>query len=71
MGRQIAAGRAALGLIQPELAVAANISNSTLCRIEAGRLSSRPNNVDAVKRALEDRGIEFVVGGVIWPGAAK
>lgn len=61
-GRQIAAARALLGMAQPELAMAANISVPTLKRMEAsaGEVSGLKNNIGAVKAALETAGISFV-----------
>lgn len=61
-GKQIAAGRTLAGLGQAELATAANISVPTLRRMEAscGPASGMPNNVLAVRRALESSGIEFI-----------
>lgn len=61
-GRQIAAARALLGINQAELASSANISVPTLKRMEAsgGTASGLPNNVAAVRAALETAGIEFV-----------
>jgi hypothetical protein len=50
------------GLDQMTLATAANISVQTLRRIESaeGAPSGYPNNIDAVVRALEAAGIEFI-----------
>jgi len=61
-GRQIAAARALLAMTQPELASLSKISPTTLKRMEAseGPAAGLPNNVDAVKRALELAGIEFI-----------
>lgn len=61
-GRQIAAARALLGMAQPELAMAANISVPTLKRMEAsaGEVSGLKNNIGAVKAALEAAGITFI-----------
>lgn len=63
-GRQIAAARTLMGISQPELAEAANISVPTLRRMEAsiGEATGLANNVSAVQAALEAAGIEF-----IWP----
>ena len=65
-GRQIAAARTLLGLGQKELAEAALISVPTLKRMEAsvGTVSGLPNNILAVKAALEAAGIEFIPDGV-------
>jgi hypothetical protein len=63
-GRQIAAGRALLGLDQVTLAARARISIATLRRMEASgeTVSGHINNVDAVRRALEAAGVEFTNG---------
>jgi predicted transcriptional regulator len=64
-GRQIAAARTMLGLRQSILARSASISVPTLKRMEAseGRASGMANNVAAVRRALEDAGVEFICEG--------
>jgi DNA-binding transcriptional regulator YiaG len=61
-GRQIAAARTLLGLGQAELAAAARISVPTLRRMEssAGEATGYANNVEAVRRALESAGVEFI-----------
>lgn len=61
-GRQIAAARTLLGLTQDVVASAAKISVPTLKRMEAsdGPASGMANNVDAVRRALEQGGVEFL-----------
>jgi transcriptional regulator with XRE-family HTH domain len=64
-GRLIAAARTLAGMSQPELAAAANISITTLKRMEAsdGPAAGLTNNVIAVRRALEAAGVEFTNGG--------
>lgn len=61
-GRQIAAARALVGLAQGDLAEAARISVPTLRRMEAseGPAVGMANNVDAIRRALEAAGVEFI-----------
>lgn len=61
-GRQIAAGRALLGMTQSELAALASISIPTLKRMEAsdGAAQGLTNNVDAVCRALEAAGVLLI-----------
>lgn len=61
-GRQIAAARALIDMRQTALADAAAISVPTLKRMEAcsGQACGMPNNVDAVRRALESAGVEFL-----------
>ena len=69
-GRQIAAARALLGLSQQDLATAARISVPTLRRMEAaeGPAPGIVNNVEAVRRALEVAGIEFIPQNGAGPG---
>lgn len=61
-GRQIAAGRTLIGMAQADLAFAAKISVPTLRRMEAseGPAAGMANNVEAVRRALEAAGVEFI-----------
>ncbi len=61
-GRQIAAARALAGIAQGDLAAAAKISVPTLRRMEAseGPAAGMANNVEAVRRALEASGVEFI-----------
>jgi transcriptional regulator with XRE-family HTH domain len=63
-GRQIAAARTLLGMNQADLAVRSNISAPTLKRMEGsdGAASGLPNNVAAVRAALEAAGVEFTNG---------
>jgi len=70
LGRQIAAGRALTGLSQAELAGAASISVPTLRRMEAseGIASGLPNNVLAVRNALESAGVVFIEENGGGPG---
>jgi DNA-binding XRE family transcriptional regulator len=61
-GRQVAAARALAGLSQAELASTARVSVQTLGRMEAseGPAPGMPNNVAAVRAALESAGVEFI-----------
>lgn len=61
-GRQLAAARTLLGLTQADVAARSNLSIPTLKRMEAseGAVTGMQNNVDAVVRALEAAGIEFI-----------
>jgi len=61
-GRQLAAARTLLGLTQADIAARSNLSVPTLKRMEAseGPVAGMQNNVDAVVRALESAGVEFI-----------
>jgi predicted transcriptional regulator len=69
-GKQIAAARALIGLGQVDLAKLANVSAPTLRRMEAsdGEIKGIANNLAAVIRALEERGIAFLDGGYSGDG---
>jgi|AGTN01.3.fsa_nt_gi Predicted transcriptional regulator with C-terminal CBS domains len=58
--RQIRAARALLGWSQQDLADKAILSLNAVKRLEAGRGDPRLSTVMAVKRALENGGIEFL-----------
>ncbi len=58
------AARALLNWPQKKLADAAGIGLSTLQNFELGKSVPIPNNLAAIRRALEDGGVEFLPGGV-------
>jgi predicted transcriptional regulator len=57
---QSRAARGWLGWSQGELAKRAGVSLSTVHDFEAGRRTPIPNNVEAIRRAIEEAGIELV-----------
>jgi len=57
---QCRAARAWLNWSQDQLAVNARVSNSTVRDFEAGRRVPIANNLSAIKRSLEDAGIQFL-----------
>ena len=59
---QIRAARALLGWTQAELAAKAGISTNALNNIERGAADPRLSTVNAIRKALEDAGIEFLSG---------
>ena len=69
-GRQIAAGRALVGLSQATLAAEARVSVPTLKRMEGseGEATGMANNVMAVQSALEAAGIVFMDDGETTTG---
>jgi len=69
-GRQIAAARTLIGIGQAELASRSAISVPTLKRMEAseGPAAGLANNVAAVRRALEQAGVEFLAENGGGPG---
>nr|WP_294510860.1 helix-turn-helix domain-containing protein [uncultured Rhodopila sp.] len=63
---QLRAARALLHIEQAELARRAQVSVVTIRRIEAADVVTRvaPAKLEAVRRALEEAGIEFIPNGV-------
>ncbi|MFK0688179.1 multiprotein-bridging factor 1 family protein [Mesorhizobium sp. IMUNJ 23033] len=51
--------RAAIGLGVRELAVKADVSPNTIARLERGE-AMRESTVEAIRRALESAGVEFI-----------
>ncbi len=68
---QIRAARALLDWTQPDLAREAGLSLPTIRRMEGtmGPGRSSAANVDAVRRALESGGVEFIGAGDTGKGA--
>ncbi len=62
---QVKAGRALLAMSQQELAAAARVSPSTVADFERGSRTPVANNAQAIREALESRGIQFIAGGAV------
>ncbi|MGH2341819.1 hypothetical protein ACRC7T_10065 [Segnochrobactraceae bacterium EtOH-i3] len=65
-GNQLKAARALIGIDQTEVAMRAGVNVNTVRNMEAsgsGAISGRAQNVQAVQRALEEVGIEFLNHG--------
>jgi predicted transcriptional regulator len=73
-GEQIRAGRAMAGWSAAELAARAGVSYPTIQRIDAtrGPVSARYETIDAIRKALEAAGIQFLEAGqvAVGPGVA-
>lgn len=65
---QCRAARALLDISQAELATAAKVGLSTVRNFEAGRSMPVQNNLDAIVRALEERGALFIEQNGAGPG---
>ncbi len=57
---QCRASRALLGIGQEALAHEAGVSRPVVFRFETGKADPMPQNLAAIQRALEKRGIEFI-----------
>ncbi|WP_426313007.1 PAS domain-containing protein [Methylobacterium fujisawaense] len=70
---QIRAARAITGLSKDDLAALANVSVSTLNRLEdpASAVRSRSDTLLAVRRALEEAGVEFIFEAGKKPGVRE
>ena len=62
---QIRAARALLAMSQSELADAARVATSTLADFERGFRTPVANNIQAIREAIEARGLLFTAGGVV------
>ncbi len=65
-GFQLAAARALIGMDQTDLAARAGLSVTTIRNMErvgSGPVAGRSANVQAVQRALQDAGVEFLNHG--------
>src|ERR1700731_607365 len=62
---QIRAARALLAWSQQELAAAARVAVSTVADFERGSRIPVANNAQAIREALEAKGLQFIAGGVV------
>jgi transcriptional regulator with XRE-family HTH domain len=58
--RQSRAARSLLGWTQQQLAAAAGVALATIQFFETDKREPIPNNITAIRRALEDAGVEFI-----------
>jgi len=71
-GSQLAAARTLVGMDQVTLATATGLSANTIRNMEASKekpIAGRAQNVQAVQRALESAGVEFIAENGGGPGA--
>lgn len=61
-GRHVVAARSLLRMTQQELADAANVAKQTVMRIETNQTVPHHGTLEALREALERRGIEFLNG---------
>lgn len=62
-GRQIAAARELLGMTRADLAAVAGVHRNTIITWESGERLPRKETYGRVRKALDERGIEFLNGG--------
>ncbi|TXH26482.1 MAG: XRE family transcriptional regulator [Elusimicrobia bacterium] len=69
-GEQIRAARALLGWTAADLAEQSGVSYPTVQRMDAtrGQVSGRHETVEAIRKALEARGIQFLESGQVAAG---
>lgn len=53
---------------QATLAIAANVSRNTVVSFEKGQRVPNPNNLAAIRAALEAAGVQFVASGQVAAG---
>lgn len=69
-GEQIRAGRVLAGMTAQQLADASGVSYPTIQRLDAtrGLVSARHDTVEAISKALEARGVQFLEDGQVAAG---
>ncbi|WP_088651645.1 helix-turn-helix domain-containing protein [Marinibacterium profundimaris] len=65
---QVRMARAALGLGVRELAAQAGVSFTTINRFETGKSGLQLSSAEAIRRALEAQGVQFLEGGQVATG---
>ena len=70
IGQQIRAARTLVGWKVADLAQASGVSVPTVQRMDAtrGPVSGRIQTVDAIRKALEAQGVQFLDGGEVAKG---
>src|SRR5690349_16519451 len=59
--------RAALGWSLDKLAETSGVNRKTILRFERDEAATRPNNLEAIRRAFESAGIGFSTDGSVLP----
>ena len=65
---QVRMARAALGLGVRELAEQAGVAFTTINRFETGKSGLQLSSAEAIRRALEAQGVQFLEGGQVAAG---
>ena len=60
---QVKAARELLGWSPAQLAIRSSLPTGKLNMIESGQMAATPQNLDDIRNALENAGIEFAVQG--------